>query len=129
MPHLEQGVAVPQQVLWGDAGCHAARRGLHKLSGLPGSDVLHDHPQPGVLVQQGLQDAVYERGFPVKEVDVRVRHLPVNQEQQVKLRQHAACIGMRGHPEAAGACQRCMQWQGSMPAGWPLWQGCTWPSL
>ena len=77
---LEQGVAVDVQVVGGDGGCQVARPRLHELHRLSGGDVLQHHLQGWMPLQQGLEVALDEHRFAIKDVNGGIGHLPVNQQ-------------------------------------------------
>ena len=122
MADLEQGIAVPQEVLGGDGGRHIGSRRLDEGCSLLGGDVLHAHPQARLALQQRLQNALDEDSLPIEEVDVGVGHLPMHQQRHVALRQHAACIMRTAGLRLGGE----LGWMGGMLQMTPM---CGWKSM
>ena len=80
-PH-EHVVAVEHEVLDGDGRPQPSALVTADIGhGLLGGDVLHDHPQRGKALAQGVEHVVDKPGFAVEDVDLGVGDLAVGQQR------------------------------------------------
>ena len=80
---LKHGVAVDVQVVGRDGCRHQWIAISHKLGGLLGGDVLQHHPQLGELAAQRDQMPLDEHRFSIKDVDVGIGDLAVDQQGHI----------------------------------------------
>ena len=78
-------VAVEHQVLRGDGGRQQLVTVAYVFSGIFGRDVFEDHLQAGQALTQRLHDRFNKACFPVKNIDIRMGDLTVNQQRHPQL--------------------------------------------
>ncbi len=66
-------IAIVQQMLRCDGGCHAAARAADKFDGPRRGDVFEHHGQRGESLEQGRQHSVDEMRFAIEHVNVALR--------------------------------------------------------
>ena len=98
---LEHGIAVDMQMVGRD-GCRHQRITIgHKLGSLLGGDVLKHHAQLGELAAQRDQMPLDEHRLSIKDVDVGIGDLTMNQQRHINglhPLQHCCDAGQITHP-------------------------------
>ena len=79
---LEQRVAVEQQVVRRDRGCHVGRCVTHEVHRVAGGDVFQHHAQLWEPFAQRQQVALDEHALAIEDVDGRIGHLAMQQQRQ-----------------------------------------------
>ena len=99
-PPLKHRVAVDVQVVGGDRGGQVGRGAAHEVGGIGRGDVLQHHLQARVATQKGLQVPLDEHRLAIKDVDLRVGDLAVDEQGQTDPLQrfeHRAELGEVAH--------------------------------